>query len=82
MTFALRVDHTVSRVIFRGEVDRAFPIEGLKHDQLTEHYLVHLLAAFAAQPIEDRPGAIRLSRYFKRRTTVVSVSAGSGAGSP
>ncbi|MEO5769243.1 MAG: hypothetical protein ABIS92_12900 [Polyangia bacterium] len=45
---------------FRDEVDKAFRDEGLEHDQLTEHYLVHLLAAYAAQPIEDRPLAIRL----------------------
>ena len=45
---------------FRDEVDKAFRDEGLEHDQLTEHYLVHLLAAYAAQPIEARPLAIRL----------------------
>jgi hypothetical protein len=45
---------------FRDEVDKAFRDEGLEHDQLTEHYLVQLLAAYAAQPIEDRPLAIRM----------------------
>ena len=34
--------------------------KGLEADRLTEHYLVHLLAAYAAQPIEDRPLALRL----------------------
>ncbi|MBC8133733.1 MAG: hypothetical protein H7X95_12185 [Deltaproteobacteria bacterium] len=45
---------------FRDEVDKAFRAEGLEADQLTEHYLVHLLAGYAAQPIEERPLAIRL----------------------
>jgi hypothetical protein len=45
---------------FRDEVDRAFRDEGLEPDQLTEHYLVQLLAAYAAQPIEERPLALRL----------------------
>jgi hypothetical protein len=45
---------------FKDEVDRAFEAEGLETDRLTQHYLVHLLAAYAAQPIEDRPLAMRL----------------------
>lgn len=45
---------------FKDEVDRAFKDEGLEADRLTEHYLVQLLAAYAAQPIEDRPLALRL----------------------
>src|SRR5258708_38177973 len=45
---------------FKDEVGRAFKDEGLEADRLTEHYLVHLLAGYAAQPIEDRPLALRL----------------------
>ncbi len=60
---------------FRDEVDKAFKDEGLVPDQLTEHYLVHLLAAYAAQPIEDRPLALRLFEAIaasprERRTTL------------
>ena len=45
---------------FRDEVDKAFKDEGLEANRLTGHYLVHLLAGYAAQPIEDRPLALRL----------------------
>jgi hypothetical protein len=45
---------------FQGEVDRACRDEGIETDRLTEHYLVHLLAAYGAQPIEDRPLATQL----------------------
>ena len=45
---------------FQVEVDRAFKDEGVDADQLTAHYLVHLLAGYAVQPIEDRPLALRL----------------------
>lgn len=45
---------------FKEEVDRAFKDEGMEPDRLTEHYLVQLLAAYAAQPIEERPLAVRL----------------------
>lgn len=60
---------------FRDEVDRAFRDEGLKPDQLTEHYLVHLLAAYGAHPIEERPLALRLLEAIQaspreRRTTL------------
>ena len=60
---------------FRDEVDKAFRDEGLEPDQLTEHYLVHLLAGYAAQPIEDRPLALRLLEAIgasprERRTTL------------
>lgn len=60
---------------FRTEVDKAFRDEGLAADQLTEHYLVHLLAGYAAQPIEGRPLAIRLLEAIQaspreRRTTL------------
>jgi hypothetical protein len=60
---------------FKDQVDRAFRDEGLEADRLTAHYLVHLLAAYAAQPIEDRPLAIRLLQAIgasprERRTTL------------
>jgi hypothetical protein len=45
---------------FRGEVDRAFRDRGLTPGTMTEHYLVHLLAAYAAQPIEERPLALKM----------------------
>jgi hypothetical protein len=45
---------------FRDEVDRAFRDEGIAAGALTERYLVRLLAAYAAQPIADRPLALRL----------------------
>src|SRR5689334_18147484 len=45
---------------FRGEVSRAVKDEGLSPGALTAHYLVQLLAAYAAQPIEDRPLALKL----------------------
>jgi hypothetical protein len=48
------VTHSLE-AFFQGEVDRACRDEGVETDRLTEHYLVHLLAGYAAQPIEDRP---------------------------
>jgi hypothetical protein len=45
---------------FEREVDQACRDEGFEADRMTAHYLVHLLAAYGAQPIEDRPLAIRL----------------------
>jgi hypothetical protein len=45
---------------FRDEVDLACKQEGLPTTGLTQPYLVGLLAAYVAQPIEDRPLAIRL----------------------
>jgi hypothetical protein len=60
---------------FAVEVDRAFKDEGVEANALTVHYLVQLLAAYAAQPIEDRPLAIRLLQAIgasprERRTTL------------
>src|SRR4051794_16558090 len=40
---------------FRDEVDRAFRDRGLAPGPLTAHYLVQLLATYAAQPIEEQP---------------------------
>ena len=45
---------------FEQEVAEACRDEGLDADRMTAHYLVCLLAAYAAQPIEQRPLAIRL----------------------
>jgi hypothetical protein len=45
---------------FQGEVDRAFKDQGLPSGTLTEHYVVQLLAAYAAQPIGDKPLAMRM----------------------
>jgi hypothetical protein len=45
---------------FRDQVDRAFRDRGLAPGALTEHYLVQLLATYAAQPIEDRPLALKM----------------------
>ena len=48
------VTHSLE-AFFQGEVNRACRDEGFEADGLTQHYLVHLLAAYAAQPIEDHP---------------------------
>jgi hypothetical protein len=45
---------------FRDEVERAFKDQGLAAGPLTAHYLVQLLATYAAQPIEERPLALKL----------------------
>jgi hypothetical protein len=45
---------------FRDQVDRAFRDRGLAPGALTEHYLVQLLATYAAQPIEDRPLGLKM----------------------
>ena len=45
---------------FRDQVDQAFRDRGLTPGGLTEHYLVQLLAAYAAQPIEARPLALEM----------------------
>ena len=46
---------------FRDEVDRAFRREGLSPGVMVEHYIVHLLAGYAAQPIDDAPLALRFA---------------------
>lgn len=46
---------------FQGEVDRAFRDKGLHPGTLVEHYLVQLLAAYAAQGISDAPLALKLA---------------------
>jgi len=45
---------------FRDQVDQAFRDQGLTPSALAEHYLVQLLAAYAAQPIAEQPLAIKL----------------------
>src|SRR5438552_11746477 len=46
---------------FHEEVDRALRDKGLPIGTLVEHYLVQLLAAYAAQGIEDAPLALKLA---------------------
>jgi len=45
---------------FQDEVDRALRAEGLPAGTLVEHYLVQLLAAYAAQPISEAPLALKM----------------------
>jgi hypothetical protein len=45
---------------FHEEVDRAFKEEGLASGTLVEHYIVQLLASYAANRIEDTPIALRM----------------------
>ena len=45
---------------FHAHIDRALRQEGVSVDPMTEHYLVLLLAGFAAQPIDDKPLALRM----------------------
>jgi hypothetical protein len=46
---------------FHDEVDRAFRDKGLAPGTLVEHYVVQLLAAYAAQGIPDAPLALKLA---------------------
>ena len=46
---------------FHDEVDRAFRDEGLPAGTLVEHYIVQLLTAYAARPIETTPLALRMA---------------------
>jgi hypothetical protein len=46
---------------FHDEVDRAFRDQGLSPGTLVEHYVVQLLAAYAAQGIDDGPLALKLA---------------------
>lgn len=46
---------------FRDELDRAFRDRGLSPSVMVEHYIVQLLAGYAAQPIEDTPLALRMA---------------------
>ena len=46
---------------FHDEVDRAFRDRGLEPGTLVEHYVVQLLAAYAAQGIPDGPLALKLA---------------------
>lgn len=45
---------------FQDQVEAALREQGLSAGTLTEHYLVHLLAGYARQPIDDKPLALRL----------------------
>src|SRR5262249_12800245 len=46
---------------FQGEVDRAFRDQGLRPGTMVEHYVVQLLAAYAARGIADAPLALKLA---------------------
>jgi hypothetical protein len=46
---------------FHDEVDRAFRDRGLEPGTLVEHYVVQLLAAYAARGIADAPLALKLA---------------------
>lgn|SRR5436190_7487507 len=45
---------------FQDEVERAFRDEGLAPGVMVEHYVVQLLAGYAAQQIESTPLALRM----------------------
>jgi hypothetical protein len=53
------LDSTIES-FFRDEVDRALRDQGLLAGTLVEHYLVQLLAAYAAQPIDQAPLALKM----------------------
>src|SRR3712207_578846 len=53
------VESTVES-FFREEVDRALRDQGLASHVMVEHYLVQLLAAYAAQPIGEEPLALKM----------------------
>ncbi|SRR6266540_957360 len=46
---------------FRDEVGRAFEKEGLSPGVMVEHYVVQLLASYAASTIEQTPLALRMA---------------------
>src|SRR5436190_6846217 len=55
------MEHAESlETFFQEAVDRALKEQGVAADPLTEHYLVHLLATYAKQPIDDSPLALKL----------------------
>lgn len=45
---------------FQDQLEAALRDQGLSAGALTEHYLVRLLAAYASQPINDTPLALRM----------------------
>jgi hypothetical protein len=53
--------HSTVEGFFHDEVDRALRDRGLPAGTLVEHYLVQLLAAYAAQGIPDGPLALKLA---------------------
>ena len=54
------LEHSVE-AFFRDEVDRAFRDEGLAPGVMVEHYVVQLLAGYAARAIESTPLALRMA---------------------
>jgi hypothetical protein len=51
---------TTVESFFRAEVDRALRDQGLDSGTMVEHYLVQLLAAYAAQPIAGSPLGLKM----------------------
>ena len=45
---------------FQDAVDRALKEQSVSVDPMTEHYLVHLLATYAKQPIDDSPLGLKM----------------------
>jgi hypothetical protein len=55
------MEHAESlETFFQEAVDRALKEQRVEADALTEHYLVHLLATYAKQPIDDAPLGLKL----------------------
>jgi hypothetical protein len=55
------MEHAESlETFFQDAVDRALKEQGVSTDPLTEHYLVHLLATYAKQPIDDSPLGLKM----------------------
>jgi hypothetical protein len=50
---------------FHDEVDRAFRDKGLPSGTMVEHYVVQLLAAYAAHGIADAPLALKLAESLE-----------------
>src|SRR5215468_9909274 len=48
-------------VFFRDEVNRAFKDEGLAPGAMVEHYIVRLLAGYAAHSIDSAPLALKMA---------------------
>jgi len=49
---------------FQEAVDQAMREKGVEANPLTEHYLVHLLATYATQPIDETPLALKMMGAF------------------
>ena len=63
---------------FHEHIDHACKAEGVSAEPETEHYLVVLLAGYAAHPIDDKPLALRMLQSVdleprKRRTELRNI---------